>query len=381
MNKTVRIFDEDSHIFSFGATVINCEPAENGYKTVLDRTAFFYEGGGQPSDTGALNNARVNDVQIENGIIYHYTDLPFEKGENVKGEIDRERRFSFMQNHSGEHIVSGIVHKNYGFDNVGFHLNEELVTLDFNGILTKEQIEKTELEANRKIWQNVKFKAYYPSAEKLKDLNYRSKKELEGDIRIVEIEDTDMCACCAPHVNEAAEIGIIKLLDTEKMRGGTRIVMKCGSFALRDYNVKYANVKDISERLSAKQENTSAAVKMLEEKLNGTERENAGLKRRLADAIVNFSGKDTFAVFEEGLSVKELQLIADGLYKKYSGIRGAFSGNEENYSFAVCGEQDNLAEFFANFKAKLNVKGGGRGTLVQGTVCEKREKIKMFFQF
>ena len=220
--KTEKLYEVDAYISSFEAAVISSEKDKRGYKTVLSRTAFFPESGGQPSDTGSISGVEVFDVQIENGEIVHYTALPLTAGEAVCCEIDFERRFVFMQNHTAEHIVSGLVFAEYGFDNIGFHLNESEVTFDFNGFFTAEQLAKLELEANRRVWRDLGVKTYRPGALELKKINYRAKDGIEGDVRIVEIEDTDVCACCAPHVKSTGEIGIIKFLGTEKQHGGTR---------------------------------------------------------------------------------------------------------------------------------------------------------------
>lgn len=378
--KTVKLYDLDSHLSFFEAKVVSCEKAGDKFAVILDKTAFFPEGGGQPSDIGTLGSAKVLDVQIENDTIYHYTDCALNVGDMVEGKLDFERRFRFMQNHSGEHIVSGIVNSLYGLDNVGFHLNEELVTLDFNGILNIEQILLIEQEANRRVWQNVKFKTYYPTADELEKLEYRSKKELDGDIRIVEIENTDRCACCAPHVKTAGEIGMIKLLDTEKMRGGSRIVMKCGQYALDDYNTKYQNVRKISELLSSKQENSAEAVLSLSDKLNDEKHRCAELQKRIAELLVDTATSDTYCIFADGLDRKELQLIADRLYKTYGGIRAVFSPCEDGFAFSICGD-DTLDNVFADFKAKFTVRGGGRNGMVQGTVIGEEEAIKSFFSF
>ena len=214
---TEKLYDKDSFLKKFTATVLECEPCENGWSVLLDKTAFFPEAGGQKADTGTLGGARVSDVLIREENIYHITDKPFNVGDVVTGEIDFDRRFDFMQQHSAEHIISGIAHSLYGCENVGFHLSDEIVTLDFDKVLNHEQLLKIEEIANRKVFECVNFCCYYPDDETLSKLSYRSKKELEGDVRIVEIENTDMCACCAPHVKTAAQIGLIKLLDYEKL--------------------------------------------------------------------------------------------------------------------------------------------------------------------
>ena len=374
---TEKLYDIDSHQIEFTATVVDSYAADNGFVTILDRTAFFPEGGGQLSDIGVIEDATVSDVQIKGDVIYHYTSRLFEKGEEVRGVIDWHRRFDFMQQHSGEHIVSGVAHKLFGCENVGFHLSCDIVTLDFDKPLNREQILEIETKANEAIFNNSKIITYYPDKETLSNLVYRSKKEIEGAVRIVEVEGVDACACCAPHVTQAAEIGVIKLLDSEKLRGGVRIEMKCGRRAIKDYNQKYDSVRKISSLLAIKQNEVAFGVERLMGNINDLKFKLTGLKKQIIDSkIANFQNTaNKTAVFEEDLEIKELQVYADTLCKNHGGIRGVFSGNENEYSFAICGEAAELDAFFKEFKANLTVRGGGRNGMVQGTVLATKEQI------
>lgn len=377
---TEKLYEIDSHIKKFDANVIWAVKEKDGFLSVLDRTAFFPEGGGQASDIGYIGKTFVDYVFIEDDVIYHHTKEPIPLGE-TSCEIDYKRRFAFMQNHSGEHIVSGIINKKYGFDNVGFHLGEDFVTLDFNGILNREQLDEIEYLANQKIWENVKFKTYYPSKTELDILSYRSKKDIDGDIRIVEIENTDICACCAPHVKEAAEIGIIKLLDFEKLRGGIRIYMKCGEFALNDYRNRYENSLKISSLLASKQEEIADAVLKLLEKAETEKQQINALNKKLIGFLINGFDSDKNATIAEDFEVKELQALADGLHKTYKGIRAAFSEREDGFAFAICGEEKELDSFFRELKQKINIRGGGRNGMVQGTALCTYSELKELFIF
>lgn len=378
---TEKLYEKDAYIKDFTATVVDCIPIDSGFKIVLDKTAFFPEGGGQAGDRGLLGDVSVLDTQIENETVFHYTKKPLNIGDTVECKTDFERRFVFMQNHTGEHIVSGIAHGLFGVNNVGFHLGEDLVTIDFDRELTREQLNKIEQLSNQKVWQNLPVYAYYPTNEELANTEYRSKKEIDGAVRLVVIKDTDICACCAPHVKTTGEIGIIKLLDTERMRGGIRIVLKCGAFALNDYRVKYENIAQISALLSAKQECTAAAVKLLDEKNICANQKINELKKRIADLAIATADASTTYIFIEDCNIKELQLIADKLHKTYGGIRAAFSGSDQNFSFAICGEDQELQQFFAKFKGEFAVRGGGRGGMVQGNVAASKENIKNSFNF
>lgn len=377
---TEKLYDIDSHLKEFTATVIDSYQKADGYFTVLDRTAFFPEGGGQASDIGYINDAEVYDVQLKDGIIYHYTTKPFKKGETVSGKLNFERRFDYMQQHSAEHIVSGIAHKYYGCENVGFHLGEDIVTLDFDKSLTREEILKIESLSNEAVFENVAIKAYYPDRETLKSIEYRSKKEIEGAVRIVEIEGVDYCACCAPHVNFSGEIGLIKLLGFERLRGGVRIELKAGRRALEDYNEKYLNVSKISSALCVKQNETADAVERLQKQLSDMKFELVGIKKQnLLSKVEDFNPESKVtAWFEENLEIKDLQSLADALYKKAGGIRAVFSPVADGFSFAICGEESELAEHFKAFKERFSVRGGGRGTMVQGTVVTNKTEITEF---
>lgn len=375
---TEKLYEKDAYIKDFTATVVECVKYEKLFKIALDKTAFFPEGGGQAADTGFLGDAKVFDAQLEGDIIYHYTNIPIEAGSAINGKIDFARRFNFMQNHTGEHIVSGIAHRLFGVNNVGFHLGEELVTIDFDRELTREQLDEIELIANQKVWKNLPVRAYFPNDSELKATNYRSKKEIDGAVRLVEIKDTDICACCAPHVNNTGEIGIIKLLDCEKMRGGIRIVLKCGAFALWDYRNKYENISRISALLSAKQENAAEAVEKQEEKCTMAKHDINSLKRQIAELSVLSANEDTVYLFVDGCELKILQIIADRMFKEFGGIKAAFSGSDNTYAFVMCGEDASLQEFFLKFKSQFSVRGGGRGGMVQGSVSATKDEIEEF---
>ncbi len=368
---TVKLYDIDSHLSEFSATVLSSENAV----AVLDKTAFFPEGGGQTSDTGFIDGVKVLDVRIKDGVIYHYLKKDVEVGKTVECSLDWAERFRKMQNHSGEHIISGIVHLLYGYENVGFHLSKTEMTMDFSGVLTREDLNKIELLANKAVWENVKFNCYYP--ENLTDLEYRSKLDLTEDVRIVEIENYDRCACCAPHVNTSSEIGMIKILDFEKNKGGVRLWVKCGIDALQDYNAKYQRVSKISSLLCTEQEGIATAVERLLKAEGDLKFKIGDLKRRLINEKVKaFSAESNItAEFEVDMDIKELQLYADQLYKKVGGIRAVFSGKENEYFFAIVGEEAPLQEVFLKMKNALNIRGGGRGSMVQGTVFATREEI------
>ena len=377
---TEKLYDGDSFLREFTANVLECEEYHDKWSVLLDKTAFFPEAGGQKSDQGSLNNSNVLDVQITDEKIYHIVDKPLGVGQTVTGVIDFARRFDFMQQHSAEHIVSGIANSLYGCENVGFHLSEDIVTLDFDKLLDEEQLSKIQAKANEKVFCNVAFNCYYPDEKALKGLSYRSKKELEGAVRIVEIEGTDMCACCAPHVKCAGQIGIIKLLSAEKLRGGIRIELKAGKRALEDYNEKHNNIRKISSLLASAQGDTALGVERLLNTLNEQKAKLNSLRlEKLKSKAESFSPKGYISVmFEDDLTVRDLQVLADTLHKAHGGIRGVLSKASDGFAFCICGGDD-LDGFFIKFKTAFTVKGGGRNGMVQGTVMGEKAKLEKFF--
>lgn len=259
-----KLYYRQPYVKAFEAVVTDCREGKNGrYQVMLDRTGFYPEGGGQPGDTGRLGPVKVLDVHEKAGEIIHETDGPLEAGTAVAGTIDWERRFGYMQNHSGEHIFSGLVHKKYGFDNVGFHMGSEEVTVDFNGVITAEELEEIETEVNRKIAENLPIRELYPAAGELEHMEYRSKKALTGQVRIIEIPDSDVCACCGTHVMSTGEIGIFKITGAIHYKGGIRVSMLCGMDALKDYRKKQKTVTELSVMLSAKPERVVETVEKL----------------------------------------------------------------------------------------------------------------------
>lgn len=376
---TEKLYDADSHLKEFEARVLSCTPCEGGFAAVLDRTAFFPEGGGQPCDLGTLAGAQVLDVQLCGEEIVHTAASPLAVGETVRGELDWARRFDFMQQHSAEHIVSGLVHRLFGYDNVGFHLSRESVTLDFNGLLTPEQLQQIEQLANERIWQNVRFDTFYPDAAALAGLDYRSKKEIIGAVRLVEIEDTDLCACCAPHVSHAAEIGAIHLEDGGRMRGGSRLWLLAGGRAVEDYRAKSMQLHAAGARLSVKPEEVPDTAERLCAALEEQKLYAAGLKKRLIAALADSSGEPV--LFIPGLDGGELQQLADRLHRQYGGLRAVFSPGAGGCNFVLCDEETALAPVFDQFCRSFAVRGGGRGGMRRGFVQASAEALKTYFQF
>lgn len=382
-----KLFYENINITDFTATVVSCEPAEIGkqYRTLLDATAFFPEEGGQSADKGTLNNQPVLDVQIEDDLIYHYTTEPFPVGSTVTGHVDWEQRFDFMQQHSGEHIVSGLVHGRFGYNNVGFHLSNNEVTLDFDGELTPSQVREIELRANEIIYQNLPVEITYPSKEELVDLSYRSKIEIEGQVRIVTIPGVDVCACCAPHVDRTGAIGMIKIVGCQSHRGGVRLNILCGKRALADYTKKQDSVTAVSVALSAKQELISDAVlKLKEDILRQQERINDLQAKYLQLSISTLPAPcetENVVLFVDKMDTIAIRNTVNELVERYNGYCAVFSGDEENgYSFIVGSKQNDCKELAQTFRTELGAKCGGNTPMIQGSVTASKERITACLQ-
>ena len=363
---TDKLYYESSHRKDFEAQVISCEPEGEGYKVVLDKTVFFPEGGGQYADTGILGGVHVLDAQEKDGIIYHYTDGALTPGEIVKGEIDWEKRFESMQQHSGEHIISGIVHGRFGYNNVGFHLGADYCTMDFDGPITKEQLKEIEEEANRIVYKNLNIEILYPTKEELKDLTYRSKIEIEGQVRIVNIPGVDICACCAPHVDRTGEIGNIKLVDMVSYKGGERITMLSGSRALTDHQQKEESVKKISALLCAKDTEVAEAVEKLKEEQLDLKNQVSALKQKL----LAYQAKE-IDVTPELVKVfdSEPRELMNLLLERGAKICAIFAGNdEEGYRYVIGSHSEDVRVISKKLNEAFQGRGGGKPQMVQGSL-------------
>ncbi len=377
---TEKLYDLNAYLGEFTAQVISCTADEKGYKVILDKTAFFPEEGGQYSDKGTLNCYEVFDVQLENGELVHYCSEAVSG--TVTGKIDFQRRFRNMQNHTGEHIISGLIHSLFGGENVGFHLGEEEVTCDYDIELDAQQLKLIELHANKAVYRNLSVKGYYPQAEKLKEIPYRSKKEIAEAVRIVEIEDIDCCACCAPHVKNTGEIGIIKILSYMRLRGGCRLFIACGLDAFNDYSLKHDEIKAISALLASKPNECAQNVQKTTDSLKKTVREVNFLKGKIFEnKIKELEHSDSgLLIFSEGLDNNTLRSIVNLAKEKAPSLCGAFSGNDsDGYSYIIYSKATDISSKAKDINAKLNGRGGGKNPMIQGSVKADRKAIESYF--
>ena len=380
--ETRKLYYEDCHLAAFSARVVSCEQSEKGWQVVLDATAFYPEGGGQACDLGLLGGVRVLDVREKGETVVHLCDGPLPVGETVEGAIDYERRFDLMQQHSGEHIVSGIVHEWFGYHNVGFHMGADLVTIDFDGPIPAADLARIELEANRAVWANRALHIWYPSEEELPTVGYRSKRALPWPVRVVEVPGYDKCACCGTHVARTGEIGIVKLFSCVKFHEGVRIEMACGGRALRYLTAAYEQNRQVSQAFSAKILETGEAARRMNEQLAAEKFRAAGLQKQVFASVAE-GCRDTGNTlrFENDLAPAQVRELCDAIGQVCGGMAAVFSGNDEaGYGYCLMERGGDLRSFNKAMTAALNGRGGGKPEYQQGSVKADRTVIEAFFR-
>lgn len=383
---TEKLYYADSHIKRFEAKVLSCEKQADGYAVTLDRTAFFPEGGGQSADTGFIGSAAVSDVHEKNGEILHYVNEALTVGESLGCVIDWEQRHRRMQNHSGEHVVSGLVHNKFGFNNIGFHMGRDAVTIDFDGELDAAQLAEIEREANLIVSEDRRVITEFPEAERLSAMEYRSKLELTENVRIVTVEGVDVCACCAPHVKSTAEIGLIKILSCERRRRGgvgVRVTMLCGLDAFDDYVIKQNNAAAVSALLSAPQNDIASAVERVLAEQEKLRRRISELGRELAamkaEAIAGTEGN--ICIFDDCLDEAALRMLVNAAVGKCSGIAAVFSGSDaDGYRYIIGSRGIDLRAEAKRINAGISGRGGGSREMIQGSCKADGKSIQSFIQ-
>ena len=378
-----RLYYESSYIKNFTASVTGCRERKDGrWEITLDQTAFFPEGGGQPWDTGTLGGADVLEVHERDGEVIHYTDRPLEAGSQVEGCLDWERRFDHMQGHSGEHILTGCIHRRFGYDNVGFHMGSEEITIDFNGLLTWEELDEMEREANEAIYRNLPVQILTPSPEELENMEYRSKKKLSGQVRITVIPGVDVCACCGTHVEHTGEVGLIKVLGMIHYKGGVRISLLCGRKALLHTAKRQKQIASLSVLLAAKQDEVPAAVERLKAEKEKLEMELSRMRQAQTEAkaaaLPERSGG--LAVFEE-MDPVQLRRYCTLLYEGGKGdIVLACARRGDGCLYVLGSSKRDMRSFSKKLNGLLRGKGGGSSLMAQGTFQAEEEEIRRAFE-
>ncbi|MBQ8763293.1 MAG: alanyl-tRNA editing protein [Clostridia bacterium] len=373
-----RLYYENQYIKDFTANVISCTEGKRGFEVILDETAFFPEGGGQPGDTGFIGEAEVIDTVEKGGEVIHICKTAVETGK-TECKLDFEKRFANMQQHTGEHIFSGIQHSVCGFDNVGFHMGEHSITVDFNGPISADELERIERLSNEAVYKNIPVESIYPTDEELENYAYRSKKELEGQIRLTKIGDVDLCACCGTHVAFTGEVGIIKAVSMMNYKSGVRITLQIGRKAYEDYCEKNRSVYEISNLLKAKTEEITEAVERTLEKLKESAYAYSALKKELFALKAKDAEGEKFLAFDDSGSADDARVFSDMLAEKV-GIAAVFSGDDENgYKYAITARNSDVREIGKSLNAACSGRGGGKPDMVQGSVAATKEQIEDFW--
>lgn len=383
MSETVRLYDKDAYAVEFDATVVSCEEVTKDegtrYQVILDQTLFFPEEGGQSPDCGMIEDCQVLDVQIKQNIITHTLDKPLVVGASVHGKIDWQHRFYNMQQHSGEHIFSGLVHSRFGFNNVGFHLSDQIVTMDFDGVLSAKDVADIEYAVNEAITKNIEIKVSFPSKEELKNLEYRSKIEIEGQVRIVEVPGYDCCACCAPHVRRTGEIGLLKVMSVQNYKGGVRISVLSGFRALMAFREKAGIVDALTAELTCGQENLLENIKKQRAANQTLKSQLVNAKQALMDYKIKElpENMDQVLLFEKDLDSNAARNAVNKLTEKYDGICAVFCGDDKTgYSFVAGSKTIDCKELAGVLREKLSAKCGGGSAMIQGSVNATEEQIR-----
>ena len=381
--ETEKLYYSDPFLREFSAMVLSCEEEKSGFKVVLDRTAFYPEGGGQPADHGQLGGVAVTDVHEKGGVIFHTCEQEVEIGKTVECAIDWGRRFDHMQQHSGEHICSGMICGTFHCDNVGFHMGADMVTIDFNAEIGWDELMEIEQRANRYIYENHPIHIQFHRGEELAALEYRSKKELEGDVRIVAFPGADCCACCGTHVLTSGQVGLVKFFSCQKFREGVRIEMLCGERAFRALSTSWEQNRMVSQMLSVKPDQTKNAVVRLQTELQNVKFHSARLEEAAyASMAEKHAGAGDVLLIQPPMEPDAARRLADAVAKASGGLSAVFAGEDGGkYNYAlVRADGGDISAFVKSMNGALHGRGGGRNGFAQGSVEAAKSEIEAFFQ-
>lgn len=366
------LFYKDNYLKEFNTKVLECIEEKGKIKIVLENTAFYPEGGGQPADIGYIDKVKVIHVEEKEGKIYHEVEKKIEVGKDVSCKINFEERFSNMQNHTAEHIVSGLICQKYNATNVGFHIGKDFTTMDFDVTISEKDLREIEKQANEAVYQNIQVKEKLYSPEEVKCISYRSKKELKEDVRLVKIGEYDICACCGIHVSKTGEIGIIKLLKAEKYKTGTRIYMLAGFKAVEDYTNKFYQINNISTLLSLKLDEVYDGVVNLVKEIDNLKKEKSILKEKILNQELNEIKPEKDIIIEmNDLDIDDMKASCNKIKEKATRIAGVFSNNK----FIFMSNTENLKELLESLKSRFDIKGGGSNNMIQGQTSSNIQEI------
>lgn len=389
---TEKLFYKDQYMKEFDSVIEEIRTDDEGLWIAATESAFYPEGGGQPADMGEVCLPdmdlilKVTDVQEKDDIIWHRI-LPAEEmdiqkltGMKFHGKIDWDRRFDHMQQHSGEHIVSGIICRKFNCDNVGFHMGEDTVTIDYNVRITYEEALEVEKEANRYLWENHSFVQMWPDEQELKDIDYRSKKELTGNVRITSFPGADTCACCGTHVSSSSEVGLVKFISAKNFHEGSRLELYCGKRAMDFLSMNYDSNKKVAVLLSTKEEKCPELVKkLLDEKIQLKNILTSMESRYLQMWAESLKEKENVLIVDDDLAAEQGRILADLISARISGMAAVMTAAEGGYRYAIIKKGQDISAFIKEMNTVLNGRGGGRDGFAQGSVKAGRDEIEKFF--
>lgn len=382
--ETRKLYYEDCHMRQFTAIVTGCSGCSEcgkGWQITLNQTAFYPEGGGQACDLGTLDDVRVLDVQEQGDAVIHYCDKPLSAGQSVTGIIDWQRRFDLMQQHTGEHLLSGLIHDRFGYHNSGFHVGTDVMEVDFDGPIPADAVWELEAAANALVWANLPVHCYYPSREELPGVQYRTKRNLPWPVRIVDIPGGDTCACCGVHVGYTGEVGLIKIISCVKFHSGVRLEMVCGERAYRYMAHIFNQNRQISQLISAKMTETAPAVQKLQDAYHAEKFRATALEKQIFQTIAqSYANRQNVLHFAEKLSGGGVRELADAIAGCCGGYAAVLSGEDEKgYNLCLVSQAVKVKELGTRAVAALNGRGGGKDFAFQGTVKATRAEIEAFF--
>ncbi|MBQ7340891.1 MAG: alanyl-tRNA editing protein [Oscillospiraceae bacterium] len=376
-----KLYYEDCHLREFTAKVVSCRETDGGFQIELDQTAFYPEGGGQACDLGTLDDVAVLDVQEREDKVLHLCDGPLAVGQTVAGKLDWARRFDLMQQHTGEHILSGTVYEKYGYHNVGFHMGADTVTVDFDGIIPPEDLPGLQKKINEVLWQDLPVKCWYPAEDELPGIFYRTKRTLPWPVRIVQIPGVDSCACCGVQVARTGEVGIVYLLSAVKFHQGTRIEMVSGGRAYELLHKIYEQNRQVSQAFSVKTSETGQAAREMNERLAQEKYRFGALQKQMFGHIAQeYAEAGDTVYFAEDLMPDKVRELADAIADTCGGIACVLSGNDEDgYNFCLVSRTKDVRDAGRSMAGALGGRGGGRPEAFQGKLAATAEKIREYF--
>lgn len=384
---TQRLYYDDVYLKEFDAVVLDCRQEGGRWEITLDRSAFFPEGGGQSGDRGKLSDqgsgtvAEVLDTRDRGEDVILICSAPMETGSRVHGALDWKYRFDRMQNHSGEHIISGLIHTTFGYNNVGFHMSDDRMTIDLDGEITEDDLRDIERRANEIVWMNEEIRTDVYTEEEAENIEFRSKRELHGQIRVVSIPGADVCACCGTHVSRTGEIGPIRILSHERFRGGIRMELMCGRWAYEYMTQLLVQSHEVSTILSSQMHQIAPAVKKLVDDQNQLKGRMIGLYyEQIEKKAQELAGRGDVLIFADHYTPVLVQKLTARVMELTSFKVFSFAGNdEEGYKYAVGQTDGDLKDFVKDMNSQLSGKGGGRPFFLQGSVSSYRESIEKYF--